>query len=34
MFCPFCRDVLEQGLKGRYNYLDGIMIAKKIFRGV
>jgi len=27
MFCPFCRDVLAQGLKGRYDYLDGIMIA-------
>jgi benzoyl-CoA reductase subunit C len=28
MFCPFCRDVLAQGLKGRYEYLDGIMIAQ------
>ncbi len=28
MFCPFCRDCLAQGLKGRYNYLDGIMIAQ------
>jgi benzoyl-CoA reductase subunit C len=27
MFCPFCRDCLAQGLKGRYDYLDGIMIA-------
>ncbi|MFQ5826085.1 MAG: benzoyl-CoA reductase, bzd-type, subunit N [Dehalococcoidia bacterium] len=25
MFCPFCRDVLAQGLKGRYDYLDGIV---------
>lgn len=24
MFCPFCRDVLAQGLKGRAEYLDGI----------
>lgn len=24
MFCPFCRDVLSQGLQGRYEYLDGI----------
>jgi len=24
MFCPFCRDVLAQGLKGRADYLDGI----------
>jgi len=24
MFCPFCRDVLAQGLQGRYDYLDGI----------
>jgi benzoyl-CoA reductase subunit C len=28
MFCPFCRDVLAQGLKGRYNYMKGIMIAQ------
>jgi len=28
MFCPFCRDVLAQGLKGRYDYLDGIMIGQ------
>jgi benzoyl-CoA reductase subunit C len=28
MFCPFCRDCLAQGLKGKYNYLDGIMIAQ------
>lgn len=28
MFCPFCRDVLAQGLKGKYDYLDGIMIAQ------
>lgn len=28
MYCPFCRDVLAQGLKGRYNYLDGITIAQ------
>jgi len=28
MFCPFCRDVLAQGLKNRYDYLDGIMIAQ------
>lgn|SRR5574341_1217342 len=28
MFCPFSRDCLAQGLKGRYNYLDGIMIAQ------
>jgi len=28
MYCPFCRDVLAQGLKGRYDYLDGIMIAQ------
>jgi benzoyl-CoA reductase subunit C len=27
MFCPFCRDVLAQGLKGRYEYLDGIAAA-------
>ena len=28
MFCPFCRDVLAQGLKGRYEYMKGIMIAQ------
>ena len=28
MFCPFCRDCLAQGLKGRYDYLDGVMIAQ------
>jgi benzoyl-CoA reductase subunit C len=28
MFCPFCRDCLAQGLKGRYDYLDGLMIAQ------
>lgn len=27
MFCPFSRDVLAQGLRGRYDYLDGIMIG-------
>ena len=28
MFCPFCRDVLAQGLKGRYDYLDGIFLGQ------
>jgi benzoyl-CoA reductase subunit C len=28
MYCPFCRDCLAQGLKGRYDYLDGITIAQ------
>ena len=28
MFCPFCRDVLAQGLKGRYDYLKGITLAQ------
>jgi benzoyl-CoA reductase subunit C len=28
MYCPFCRDCLAQGLKGKYDYLDGIMIAQ------
>ncbi len=28
MFCPFCRDCLAQGLKGRYDYLNGLMIAQ------
>ncbi len=28
MYCPFCRDCLAQGLRGRYDYLDGIMLAQ------
>ncbi|MBI2817920.1 MAG: benzoyl-CoA reductase, bzd-type, subunit N [Acidobacteria bacterium] len=28
MFCPFCRDCLAQGLKGNFNYLNGIMISQ------
>jgi len=28
MYCPFCRDCLAQGLEGRYDYLDGVMIAQ------
>lgn len=28
MFCPFSRDCLAQGLKGRFDYLNGIMIAQ------
>jgi benzoyl-CoA reductase subunit C len=28
MYCPFCRDVLAQGLKGRYEYLDGITLSQ------
>ena len=28
IFCPFCRDTLAQGLKGRYNYLDGLVKAR------
>ena len=28
MFCPFCRDCLAQGLQGRYDYLEGIMISQ------
>lgn len=28
MYCPFCRDCLAQGLAGKYDYLDGIMIAQ------
>ncbi len=27
MYCPLCRDCLAQGLKGRYDYLDGITNA-------
>jgi len=26
--CPFSRDALAQGLKGRYNYLDGLTMAR------
>jgi benzoyl-CoA reductase subunit C len=28
MYCPFCRDCLAQGLKGKFDYLDGIMMAQ------
>lgn len=28
MFCPFSRDCLAQGLKGRFHYLDGIVEAQ------
>lgn len=27
MFCPFSRDVLAQGLQGRYSYLEGVVYA-------
>ncbi len=26
-WCPYCRDALAQGLKGRYNYVDGVATA-------
>ncbi|MDY7034651.1 MAG: 2-hydroxyacyl-CoA dehydratase [Thermodesulfobacteriota bacterium] len=29
MYCPFCRDALAQGLKGYYDYLDGLSIAER-----
>jgi len=28
MWCPFSRDCLSQGLQGKYNYADGVMIAQ------
>jgi len=28
IYCPFCRDILAQGLKGRYDYLDGMVKAR------
>jgi benzoyl-CoA reductase subunit C len=28
MYCPFCRDCLAQGLEGKFDYLDGVMIAQ------
>jgi benzoyl-CoA reductase subunit C len=28
MYCFFCRDCLAQGLKGRFEYLDGIVISQ------
>ncbi len=31
LLCPFCRDCLTQGLKGRYDYLDGMVIAQSCF---
>lgn len=27
MYCPFCRDVLAQGILGQYKYLDGVVMA-------
>ncbi|MFC7046894.1 2-hydroxyacyl-CoA dehydratase subunit D [Halobacteriaceae archaeon GCM10025711] len=27
MFCPFSRDVLTQGILGRYDYTDGVVLA-------
>ncbi|MBI3930425.1 MAG: 2-hydroxyacyl-CoA dehydratase [Chloroflexi bacterium] len=27
MYCPFCRDTLAEGLRGRYSYLDGLACA-------
>jgi benzoyl-CoA reductase subunit C len=27
MFCPFSRDVLAQGLEGKYDYMDGLAIT-------
>jgi benzoyl-CoA reductase subunit C len=28
MWCPYSRDCLNQGLQGKYDYLDGVMIAQ------
>jgi len=28
IYCPFCRDILAQGLKERYDYLDGLVKAR------
>ena len=28
MYCPFCRDCLAQIMDGKYDYVDGIMIAQ------
>src|SRR4030042_96241 len=28
VYCSFCRDCLAQGLQGKYDYLDGIVIAQ------
>ena len=30
--CPFSRDCLSQGLRGKYDYLDGIVIAQTCFQ--
>jgi benzoyl-CoA reductase/2-hydroxyglutaryl-CoA dehydratase subunit BcrC/BadD/HgdB len=27
MYCPFCRSCLAEGLKGKYDYVDGIVIG-------
>lgn len=31
MWCPFSRDVLSQGLLGKYDYLDGIAMASSCY---
>lgn len=31
MWCPFSRDVLSQGLLGKYDYLDGITMASSCY---
>jgi benzoyl-CoA reductase subunit C len=28
MYCPFCRDCLAEGLRGKYDYLDGVVLAR------
>ncbi|MBI4287086.1 MAG: 2-hydroxyacyl-CoA dehydratase [Chloroflexi bacterium] len=28
MYCPFCRDCLAQGLLGKYDYVDGVAMAR------
>lgn len=28
MYCPFCRDVLAQGLQGKYDYLEGMVMSQ------
>lgn len=31
MFCPFCRNCLAEGLKGHYDYLDGVTMGKSCY---
>ncbi|MFC1993922.1 2-hydroxyacyl-CoA dehydratase [Chloroflexota bacterium] len=31
MYCPFCRDVLSERIRGKYDYIDGVVKARSCF---